>query len=140
MPAPLSDDLRQRVIDAWRQGQGTLEQLAETFRIGRTTLRRWVDRFRTTGSVDPLPHGGGHPSLIPPDSLGIVMTLVEEHNDATLPQLAQDYSACTDQPVSCSTLGRALKRLDITRKKKRPRRPNAPPPMSSVEPQNIWSR
>lgn len=49
--------------------------------------------------------------------LGILRTLVEEQPDATLPELNQGYAECTDQLVSPSTIGRALNRLDMTRKK-----------------------
>jgi transposase len=117
MPAPLSHDLRCRVIAAWQNDHSSRDTLARTFQIGRATVTRWITRYRQSGSVAPLPHGGGQPALIPDGSLGIVRTLVEEQPDATLPELRDNYAACTAQVVSRATMSRALVRLELTRKK-----------------------
>jgi transposase len=118
MPAPLSTDLRSRVIAAWQNHYFSRDDLAQTFQIGRATVTRWIDRFRLTGSVAPLSHGGGQPALISDATVGIIRTLVEEQPDSTLPELQADYQACTDQQVSPATISRALRRLNLTRKKK----------------------
>ena len=118
MPAPLSIDLRTRVITAWLNDHSSRDALAQTFQIGRATVTRWISLFRQTGSVAPLPHGGGQPALIPDSSLGILRTLVEDQPDSTLPELRDNYAACTAQRVSRATVSRALSRLDLTRKKK----------------------
>jgi transposase len=68
--------------------------------------------------VAPAPHGGGHPHAIPDEALGLLLTLVEAHADATLEELRDDYQCCTDQLVGRSTIDRALDRLGLTRKKK----------------------
>ena len=59
MPAPYSIDLRLRVIAACKRGVFTELEVAETFGIGEATVRRWKRRERESGSVEPLPHGGG---------------------------------------------------------------------------------
>src|SRR5579884_3445749 len=103
MPAPLSLDLRTRVIAAWLNGHSSRDSLAQTFQVGRATVNRWIRLYRQTGSAAPLPHGGGQPALIPETSLGILRTLVEEQPDSTLPELRDNYAACTDQRVSRAT-------------------------------------
>jgi hypothetical protein len=46
LPAPLSLDLRSRVIAAWPSGEhGSWEELAATFRIDRATVNRLIRRF-----------------------------------------------------------------------------------------------
>jgi transposase len=118
MPAPLSSDLRCRVIAAWQANPASRASLPQLFRIAPATLTRWIALFRQTGSVEPRPHGGGASALIPNSCLGIVLTLAQEHPDATLGELCDDYACCTDQSVSIMTLDRALDRLELTRKKK----------------------
>lgn len=117
MPAPYSNDLRSRVLSTWQSDPSSRPSLPTLFQIGRATVTRWITSFRQTGSVAPKPHGGGQKHRIPQESLGIVRTLVEEHPDATLPELLDDYQACTQQRVGATTMSRALDRLDLTRKK-----------------------
>ena len=47
----------------------------------------------------------------------MLTTLVEEDNDATLPQLAQRLEAQTNLKVSSSTISRGIKKINLTRKK-----------------------
>ena len=47
----------------------------------------------------------------------ILTTLVEEDNDATLPQLAQRLEVQTNLRVSNSTISRGIQKLNLTRKK-----------------------
>jgi transposase len=56
---PYSNDLRERVAAAVDHHEGSLRQIARRFRIGVSTLVRWLVRRNQTGSLDPKPHGGG---------------------------------------------------------------------------------
>lgn len=61
MSAPLSTDLRRRVVAAYERGDGTQAALAERFDIAPRTLRYWLKQQQVTGRLDPQPHGGGQP-------------------------------------------------------------------------------
>lgn len=125
MPAPLSTDLRLRVIAAWQSGEhGSWEELAATFRIGRATVNRLIRRFRETGSVEPAPHAGGPGPLIPEESLLAVWELVQDRPDATVEEFADEYAKLTGVRVSRATMGRALERLSLSRKKRPSPRPS----------------
>ena len=61
-----SVDLRQRVLAAYRRGEGSIEDLADRFEIAPRTVRNWLKLARTTGSVAPrAPGGGARPRLTP---------------------------------------------------------------------------
>jgi len=122
MPRALSLDLRERILEAW-QGGVPWEDIAGTFRVGIATVNRVIGRYRRTGSVEPRPHGGGQPAKIPDEDLPNLRALVERHPDATLAEYVELYAEETGVRISCSTVGRAFKRLRITRKKRlsRPR-------------------
>lgn len=115
---PYSLDLRQRIIESYHQGEGSIRQLAARYKVGRDCVRRLIKRHRETGSVAPLPSGGHKLTSLTPSHREKLLALVEEDNDATLAQLAQRLEDATQLKVSSSTLSRVLSQLDITRKKK----------------------
>ncbi len=114
---PYSNDLRQRVIDAYHNAEGSLRKLAVRFSVSLNFVWLLLERFRETGRVDPKPHGGGQPPKIQGEELEALQHLVEQHNDASLPELRDLFVRHAGYRVSPSTISRALKRLRITRKK-----------------------
>ena len=111
-------DLRQRIVDSYLNGEGSIRQLAQRYKVGRDFVRRLLKRHRTTGSLNPLPRGGNTSAKLTPLHLEALQILVDEDNDATLAQLAQRLELKTQLKVSPSTISRALSQLNITRKKK----------------------
>ncbi|MEM9218319.1 MAG: IS630 family transposase [Cyanobacteria bacterium P01_F01_bin.150] len=110
--------MRQRIVDAYRAGEGSIRQLAKRFKVSPDCVRRLLKRVRETGSIHPLPRGGNTPAKLTPAHLEVLQTLVEDDNDATLAQLAQRLEQTTQLKVSSSTISRDLSQLNITRKKK----------------------
>lgn len=117
MPAPLSSDLRERVIRAWQSGS-TYEQCAARFSIGRATVDRVIRRFRKTGAVDPLPHGGGHPRALPVAARHVLADLVQAKPDTTMRELRRAVKELLGIDLSEATIGRELREFGLTLKKK----------------------
>lgn len=109
-----SQDLRKRVLDAMERGDGSVRQIAKRFLVSPSFVTRLLRHYRTTGSLDPKPHGGGRKPAPDPTQLQQLQALVRHHPDATLEELRRRLG------VACSTMAivRALKKLKITRKKK----------------------
>jgi transposase len=118
MPAPLSIDLRRRIIAAWQDGEGTWDEIAERFAVGVASVDRLVRRFRKSETVVPLPHAGGVPPKIGDDGLVVVRRLLQERSDLTDDELVYGFKEETGITVSPATMGRAVRRLGFTRKKK----------------------
>lgn len=112
---PYSIDLRQRVVEAYENGEGTQPQLAEAFGVSVSWVEKLLFRWRQTGSVSPKPHGGGRQANITGKKLDRLKTLVEENPSATLDELRRKGRF----KGSVMSVFRALERLDITRKKSR---------------------
>ena len=72
-------------------------------------MQSWVQRYEETGDLSDKPLNRGF-KKIDPEKL---RTYVKEHPDDTQQEIADAFH-CSNQAVS-----KALKRLDITRKKKR---------------------
>lgn len=147
--SPLSLDLRRRIIGAWQAEKLPVPELAKRFAVGTATVKRLIRRFQATGSVEPLPHGGGQKPKIAADRLPRVQRLLEANPDWSIEELAAAYNKQEGADVSRSTMVRAVARLGFTRKKSPslPRnatpnalRPGAKPSSrrSAASPLRVW--
>jgi transposase len=114
---PYSQDLRKRILDTVQRGDGSLRQIARRFLVSVSFVTRLLRTHRSTGSLEPKPHGGGNPAALGPEDLERLRELIRQQPDATLEECRQRLGA------SCSTMtiSRALRKLGLPRKKKVPR-------------------
>ncbi len=114
---PYSQDLRKRILDTVERGEESFRQIARRFLVSISFVTDLVQRYRSTGSLQPKPHGGGNPPILGPEDLERLQELIREQPDATLEELRQRLG------VSCClmTIARALDKLGLPRKKKVPR-------------------
>ena len=108
-----SQDLRERVVRACDERDGTRQQIADRFGVCTSWIRKLLHRRRETGSFAAKPHAGGAVKMTAERSDRLVI-LVSEQPDATLVELHDRLAA----PVHLSTIARALLRLRLTLKKK----------------------
>lgn len=113
----LSLDLRRRIVATYEQGDATQAEVAQRFSVGPATVERLVRRKRETGSLEPRPHGGGQAPRLTEADRALLLGWFREEPDLTQQEVAQRLSA-QGRPVSQPTVGRALRRLGITRKKR----------------------
>jgi len=111
---PLSNDLREHILAAVDNREGSRCQIAARFCVDVSTITRLLQLRRQTGSFDPRPHGGGIEPTLDQEGLERLRTLVEKTPDATLEQLRQGLGVSG----SLMIVWRGLKKLGITRKKK----------------------
>jgi len=126
MPAPLSEDLRERIIATYIRGGLTYDELAERFAVGRASVARFLRLHRTTGSVSPKPPAGGTAHRLDEEARRAVTEIVDSHPDATLATIAEKWaSERPELAVSVATIGRAIRSAGFTLKKRRFARRNA---------------
>ena len=65
MPRPYSNDLRARVVLAVRSG-GTCRAVAKRFGVSVSSVVKWSQRERATGSVSPARMGGYRRPVLEP--------------------------------------------------------------------------
>src|SRR5512135_3789416 len=111
---PYSTDLRARVAAAIDHHEGSLRQIARTFRVRRAFLVRLLQRRHAAGTLVPKPHGGSPPPALGPDDRQRLDELIRAQPDATLEQLRQRGGF----RCSLTTVWRALRRRGLTYKKK----------------------
>ena len=110
-------DLRQRVLDAYLNGEGSQEHVAQRFSVSRSFVQKMLRLHRSGASIAPKPRGGNHAPKIAEADLPVVAALVEAQPDATLEELCAGFADQALKSVSIATMHRATKRLGYTVKK-----------------------
>ena len=113
---PLSNDLRQRILDAVDSREGSRRKLAARFSVNVSTITRLLQLRRQTGSYQPRPHSGGVAPTLDRDALERLRKVVEQTPDATLETLKQRMGVSGRRMIIC----RALQKLGLPLKKKSP--------------------
>lgn len=113
-----STDLREKLVLAYEEGSGTLDEVADTFGVGRCTVARMMKLWRAGQSLVPLPHGGGYPAVLDEKLLTLLASQVALQPDTTLAELAMHLKKKAKVEVHPSTICRALQKLGLPRKKK----------------------
>lgn len=116
MALTYSQDLRDRVLAAYQRGMTTRE-IACTFEVSKAWARRVKQVWLETGRATPLPRGGA--TFVKID-LARLAELVAQQPDATLRELRDRLGVQCSESAICL----ALRRLDLTFKKRRSMRPS----------------
>jgi len=97
-------DLREHTLAAYARGEGSIRDVAEQFGVAPRTVVNWLALARTTGSAEPRPHGGGAQVKMTSEQLEMLLGLLRDDLDATLPQLAERLAQATGCVVSMTAL------------------------------------
>ncbi len=111
MAVAYSQDLRDRIFAAYDRGLET-KQIADLFGVSRAWARAIKQRRRETGETSARPGGGRRIVKI---DLDLLAELVAEQPDATTAELHDRLRIQCSQ----SAVGMALKRLNLSFKKRR---------------------
>ena len=115
----ISVDLRERAVNAYENGEGTYQEIADRFCIGRTTLCDLVRLSRYANTLEPIkdkrPRSDRKVDEAGEERLRALVTATP---DATEKELVDAYNAGVEKPISRSTLGRILRVLGLSRKKR----------------------
>lgn len=102
-----SKDLRERVVKYRLEGHA-LKETSSVFRVGQSTIMKWVKKYQETGDLSNKPLNRSF-KKIDPEKL---KAYIGEHPDAYQKEIAEAFGC------SATAIGKALKRLGITRKKR----------------------
>ena len=118
MPKPYSLDLRQKIVDAYYEGDISQRQLAQQFGVATSFVQKLLKQARETGNLAPKIRTSQTPTKLNNDQLDVLRQLVDEDNDATLEELRQRLYQRTQVLIGVSTTDRMLRhKLNITVKK-----------------------
>jgi transposase len=109
-------DLRTRVVDAIDAGMSR-SQAVRVFQISLGSIKRWLHQRQTTGSLAPKLRPGQSATITAAQE-PLLRLQLEQLKDATLQQHAERWNAEQGTTLSSWSLGRAIRRLGWSRKKR----------------------
>ena len=115
LPFPI--ELRTRVVAAVEEGEHSIPQVARLFSVGITFVKKMLSLSRAGEDLAPR-HGGGGQPLLKEKELAVLCQEVEKQPDATLEELRIALEEQCKVDASHPTISRALKQLNLPRKKK----------------------
>lgn len=123
---PLSLDLRQRIVAAYENGEGSHQELAERFAVSKALVGKLVRQHRHLGTLEPQVHRRGRkPAIVGQQEQELRAHLVE-HPDATL----QERIVALKLDCSINTIWKTLRRWGWRFKKSLREQPSRIAPMS----------
>ena len=128
MPAPLSRDLRERIVAAIKDGS-SMRGAAARFSVSPSSAIKLMARFRATGSVAPARYGGHRRPVLSPHE-DLLRALVAERPDMTLAEIRDELRRQRGLSVCLATIHVRLHRLGLRFKKRACGRPSRIVPMS----------
>lgn len=118
-----SEDLRMKIVEALGRGMGK-SQAARTFSVGLSSVKRYAKLAQAGRPLAPKKRPGSKPKLDERASK-LLEQDVKERPFLTLRQRREYLRSVTSVEVSRSTVCRAIKRMNSTRKKGEARPKNA---------------
>lgn len=112
-----STEFRQKILETYETTPISQRQLARKYSVAVSFIEKLLKQRRLTGSIAPLPRGGGSRLKLNAEQIQVLAELNEEKNDSTLEELQQRLHEKTGVPVSKATIFRVTKRLKLTLKK-----------------------
>ena len=115
MPAPMSMDLRLRIVRAVEDGS-SIRAAARRFAISASAAIKLMQRVRATGSAAPERYGGHRRRVLEPHEAAL-KRLVEAAPDITLAELQSELQRRLGVRAGLSTIHNALRRIGLRQKK-----------------------
>ena len=116
MPAPLSMDLRRRIVETVLEGS-SIRSAARRFAVSPSAAIKLMQRVRATGSPAPGRYGGHRRPVLEPHRAELER-LVAGEADLTLAELRDRLQRGCGIRVGLSTLHVTLRRLGLRHKKR----------------------
>ena len=113
MPAPLSNDLRKRIIAAKEKGYSH-ERVAKEMHVSVSAITRLLSLYRESGCYEARPLNNGRKPRLDQATLDRIAKRIEEQPDIALYELKEEFSLPVSIPALCNTIH---KKLGLYRKK-----------------------
>lgn len=116
VPAAYPLIFRQKVVDAYEAGQGSFKQVGEQFGIGEASVNRWVSQLRKKGHLQTKERKQ-RARAITDEAVEYMKLLLDDEPEWTTQELADELADAFDIHVTRQTVGEALRRAGLSRKR-----------------------
>ncbi len=124
----LSLDLRERIVTAYDQQEGTREAVARRFRVSLGMVKKLLQQRRRTGHIGPRHHYSGRKPMILASHRAQLRKWLDKKPDLTL----QELRDATGLACSLPAIHYVLQKMELTYKKRRCTPVSKPAPTSRV--------
>ncbi len=111
-------DLRQRIVQSYLDGEGSIREIAKRFRVSPVTVYQYLQLYKQKEDLLPKSYVAGRKPAVSDTHLFLVKTLLNKQPDMTLDELCKAFKKKTGTRVSITSMWRAIKRLNWSYKKK----------------------
>lgn len=111
-------DLREKIVETYQAGNISQRELASRFRVSLFFIVKLLGLHRRGKPLQAKRRGGRRKPMLSEPMRKFVRAAIEEENDLTLPELVERVEAEFGVRVSVATMCRALKQMDLSRKKR----------------------
>lgn len=113
MPAPLSKDIRKRIIAAKERGVSHA-QIAQDLQVSVSAITRLLFLYRNSGNFEPRALNNGRKPRLDEKTLQRIKERIESRPDISLQELIEELSLPVSAPALCKTINN---KLGLRRKK-----------------------
>lgn len=113
MPAPLSLDIRKRIITAKERGDSHAK-IAKELQISVSAITRLLYLYRSTGSAEPRALNNGRKPRLDEETLQKIKERIKAQPDISLQELIEELSLPVSIQALCKTVNN---KLGLRRKK-----------------------
>ena len=104
--APLSMDLRVRIVTVYENGEGSQAEVAKRFSVSPAVVGKLVRQYRDTGSLEPQLHRRGRKPAISGETEERLLKHLRDYPDATLHERIEKLGLGCSAKTLCQTLKR----------------------------------
>jgi transposase len=126
MKKPISLDLRERIVAAYDEKEGTREELAKRFKVSLGMVKKLLAQRTRTGDLRARYRYCGRKARLLPEHGRQMKELVAKEPDLTLEEIKQRLGL----EYTVAAIHWVLARMGLTYKKRRSMRPSKTGPMS----------
>lgn len=108
---------REKIVQAYKKGLGTIRELAKIFDVSPRAIDKYLQLDREIGDLTPDTQPG-RPPVLTEKNLSIIKKLVSANPDGTLDDYRIQFYNKTGIDVTIVTIHNACKKLDLRRKKR----------------------
>lgn len=116
MPKAYSVDLRERIVEAYRDAGLTADEVAKQYRVGQKTVYRYAEMDAETGDLTPGKPPGRTPT-VGENEYPVIKELVRNKPHIELEELCEEVGKATGKWVGVSAMCKICKKLNLKRKK-----------------------
>jgi transposase len=127
MGKPLGDDLRRKLLSAYDQGEGTLEELSGRFLVSLGWAKKISAARNRSGQAERVPHKPGRKPRVGAEQRELVVAWVASQPDLTLVEIKSKLQTEAGITLGVPRVWRLLRKLNLRLKKNRSMPSNATP-------------